>query len=208
MDSQPLAVQPAGPVPTRFGHAALLRLAGWSALLGVLAVIASSITISLFFAIGGPWGTVNDVISVVLALSFLPPIAAFRELERKAGIGAAAGVIASIGAVGALGAAAISALVAFGLVAFEATSGLALLTFGLIGVWLVLVSFVQNGDLVGRVASAAGIAAGLGYIAAVGASWVAGSDSSAVVAVGGVAVIGQIVWGLGLGRRFTRGEGR
>jgi hypothetical protein len=207
MDGQPIAVRPVGPIPTRSSDAVLLRLAGWSAALGVVMVIASGITISLFFAVGQPWGTVNDALTALLALTFLPPIAAFRLLERRASAGQAAVGVAIIGTVGAAAAAIIAAGVALGIVAFEATYGLALLAFGITGAWLVLVGIVRNGGVVSRVTSGAGILAGIGYILVVVASWVAGTESGAVTAIGAIAVIGQIVWGIGVGRGFVRVQG-
>ena len=185
----------------------LLRMGARSALLGVAFVIGNIVTISLFFAVGQPWGTINDVVSVLLALTFILPVLAYRLIERQTGLATAAGLVALIGATGAIASTAVSVVVALGLVTFEATYAIALVAFGIIGAWLVLVGIVPTGGVVGRTTSLAAVVAGVGYMAATGASWFTGSDSVPVAVFGGIALVGQIGWGIGLGRRLGRSQG-
>lgn len=50
----------------------VLRYAGWSAYLSTAATIIGFVTLIVFFSVGEPFGTINDISSVILALSLLP----------------------------------------------------------------------------------------------------------------------------------------
>jgi hypothetical protein len=61
----------------------LLRFAGWSAHVTALADITGFVSLFVFFAVGGPWGFINDISSVFLSLSLIPPALAWRHLHRS-----------------------------------------------------------------------------------------------------------------------------
>jgi hypothetical protein len=64
--------------------ATLLRAAGLSALLAIVALIVSGITIALFFGGAGAfWGPVNDLATAVALLGLVLPVLAVQRLARS-----------------------------------------------------------------------------------------------------------------------------
>ena len=53
-----------------------LRFAGMSAYFNALVFILSMVALMVFFSIGGIWGRVNDSLSVIWMLSYLPLVVA------------------------------------------------------------------------------------------------------------------------------------
>ncbi|MGB3716847.1 MAG: hypothetical protein WA996_20705 [Candidatus Promineifilaceae bacterium] len=49
-----------------------MRFAGWTAYANARLTIANMVTIMVFFVVGGFWGRLNDSVSVLWALSFIP----------------------------------------------------------------------------------------------------------------------------------------
>src|SRR5258708_36704624 len=60
----------------------LLGLAGYSALLAAVATVLGAVLLALFFTKGQPWGTLNDIASIVLMLVTLPVVAFFASFAR------------------------------------------------------------------------------------------------------------------------------
>ena len=61
----------------------LLRAAGVSALVAILALIVSGITIALFFGCAGAfWGPVNDLATAVALLALVLPVMGVQRLAR------------------------------------------------------------------------------------------------------------------------------
>ena len=54
-----------------------------AAYLVAAAALIGLVTISLFFWIGGPWGTINDVVLVVMTLALAPTMLAYYELGGR-----------------------------------------------------------------------------------------------------------------------------
>ena len=50
----------------------LNRLAGWSAYVNAAAFLISLVAVTIYFSMGGFWGTLSDVASVIWVLSFMP----------------------------------------------------------------------------------------------------------------------------------------
>ena len=64
-------------------EAALLRFAGWSAYFNATIFILSLVALILFFSIGGIWGTINDSLSILWMLSYIPLALAFFQINRS-----------------------------------------------------------------------------------------------------------------------------
>jgi hypothetical protein len=61
----------------------IVRSASRTALVVAVAALVGLVTISLFFWVGEPWGTINDVALVVMTLSLAPTMLAYYELGGR-----------------------------------------------------------------------------------------------------------------------------
>lgn len=64
-------------------EATLLRFAGWSAYFNGTIFLLSLVALMLFFSIGGFWGTINDSLSILWMLSYIPIAVAFFQINRS-----------------------------------------------------------------------------------------------------------------------------
>lgn len=111
-----------------------MMAAGWVAMALAVACVASAASIALFFAVGGPFGLINDVGNALIGL-----LSATLAILLIGQAGGWPGVVAAV-----LGAAitvwgswlVMSSTTGFVLAGFVSTVG-----FGLIGVWLALVAW-------------------------------------------------------------------
>ena len=78
---------------------ALFHLAGWSAYFNAAVFILSMVALMLFFSIGGIWGRINDSLSIIWMLSYLPLAGAFLLINQpvNAPISLAASLLAVAG---------------------------------------------------------------------------------------------------------------
>lgn len=53
-------------------EAAFFRIAGWSAFFNATVFVLSLVALMIFFSIGGIWGKINDSLSVIWMISYLP----------------------------------------------------------------------------------------------------------------------------------------
>jgi hypothetical protein len=98
----------------------LFRLAGWSAYFNAAVFLLSLVALMLFFSIGGFWGRVNDSLSIIWMLSFIPLVVAFYQINRS--VNAPISLTSSIiGIAAAIVFAVLQILLVFGLVRFEQT---------------------------------------------------------------------------------------
>ncbi len=134
------------------------RLAYANGILGALAVIL----IFIFFAVGEPFGTLNDITGLMWGLTLAPLMYVFyqRAVPRTTSVTIALGV----GLIGFVAFVVLQLLLILRVLTFEQQYGPLTLTYGLIGVWMILVS---------RAARRAGeLARGLAWFGiAIGALW-------------------------------------
>lgn len=121
----------------------LIRFVGLAAFFNTAAALAVIVTITLFYTIGGIWGWINDVLSVLWILSYLPVAFLLYRLNRFvnpriAALGAAVGIPAL------LAFAVLQSLLVLGLVRFEETIMLLLLVSAGIGLWLLLNGYMAK----------------------------------------------------------------
>lgn len=64
-------------------EATLLRFTGWLAYFNATIFLISLVALMLFFSIGGFWGTINDSLSILWMLSYIPIAVAFFQINRS-----------------------------------------------------------------------------------------------------------------------------
>jgi len=118
-------------------EATLFRLAGWSAYFNAAVFLLSLVALMLFFSVGGFWGRINDSLSIIWMLSYIPLAAAFFLINRSvnAPISLASSII---GIVAALIFAVLQALLVLGQVRFEQTFAAVLTMSALIGLFVLI----------------------------------------------------------------------
>jgi hypothetical protein len=182
----------------------LLRFAGWSAHVTALADITGFVSLFVFFAVGGPWGFINDISSVFLSLSLIPPALAWRHLHRSL-FPRLSLVNLAIGIIAMLTAAILQAALVVGKVEFEQSLRPVLAANAVIGLW-----FGVNGVLASRGSHREGtvprglawvsLGAGTGLILIILAFWI-GGETHPLTAVGGLAAFAGILsWAIWFGR--------
>lgn len=177
----------------------VLRYAGWSAYLSAAATIIGFVTLIVFFSVGEPFGTINDISSVILALALLPLALALYLLQlRGAPVLSLIALIAGICAM--LTASILQILLVLRVVKFELTLVAVLAAFGVVGVWLLLNSSLAltNKTLPSGLAGV-GVIAAVGYLLVI-LGFLLGGQQHPLTAVGGLtAVIGYPIWAIWIG---------
>lgn len=182
----------------------LTAVAGVSAIVAAVATVVGAILLGLFFSRGEPWGTLNDLASIVLMVAMLPVALAIAIMQSASSPGSV--VVAGVGIVGAAGAGVGQAL----LVARRWTYDELLpwtLGFGaVIGFWYTFVGLQGLPIPDGTPLSALAIAAGFGYVAiAQGFRW--GGQRHPLAAIGGILLLvastAFLAW---LGLKLVTGE--
>ena len=122
----------------------LVHRARWSSLINGVASIASTATLIVFFAAGGFWGKLNDSITVIYALSFIPLALYFYYLNAPANpsLGKA---ITAVGLMAMTAYATLQALLVLDVVRFEQTLTSILWLGSVIGLWLLVSGLMARG---------------------------------------------------------------
>ena len=184
--------------------APLLRIAGWSAYLSAAATILTFVTGILFFSVGQPFGTINDVSSMFQVLFMIPlAIVLYHVLPFNA---RTLDLIATeVGILGMIISAVGQSLLVFDRIDFQGSlkffpAGIA------IGIWLLSVcSLALASGLFPRGLAWAGLLAGAGYIVTV-AGFLLGGQQNLLFYLGGLALgISYPVWAIWLGRSLLAG---
>ena len=178
-----------------------LRLAGWSAYLTATATIVGFVTLITFFIVGEPYGTINDISSVVIALSALPILFALYQLHRSAAPTVSLTALI-IGVIGALSAAVFQTI----LITTRKTYGdAASMSFGVFGISLVMYGYLSLIDkMLPRRLAWLGIVAGIGYVLVI-TGFILGGENHPLTYIGGLAaIIGYPAWAIWLGRVFLK----
>jgi hypothetical protein len=115
-----------------------IRFFGWSAYANGLLLIANMVTIVLMFAVSLYWGPVNDALSVVWMLSFLPLALLLYQLNQPVAGRGIALVTAFVGVVAMLLFAGLQYLLVVGQVRFEETFAAVVTLGGVVGLWLLV----------------------------------------------------------------------
>jgi hypothetical protein len=166
----------------------LAALAGPAALIAAVATVAGAVLLGLFFWKGQPWGTLNDVASIVMMLATIPVLAFFATFTEPYLAPGAAAVVAAIGLLGMVGAGIAQGLLVAGVRTYRQLLPWTLGFGAVVGVWYVLVGI--TGRLAGVPELFAGLAilAGAGYIA-LGYGYWRGNERHPLSVVGGIVLL-------------------
>jgi hypothetical protein len=184
-------------------------LVGWSALLAAVATVVGALFLVLFFAKGQPWGTLNDIASVVLMVATIPVAVALGLLGEGA-FGALAWLVTALGIIGMAGAAVAQALLVARVRAYRQLLPWTLGSGAVVGVWYVLVGLLGLEFVTTRsyplLLIALAVASGIGFIA-VGYGFWRGNERHPMSIVGGLALLVSSTSFLGWIAFLTLGSG-
>ena len=185
----------------------MVRLYGWSAYANGILMLANMITLMLMFAVNPFWGPVNDAISVVWILSFLPLALLLAQVNQPVMGRAVAVGTAVVGAVAILPFAVQQILLVVGQVRFEQTFAAVATLGGVLGLWLLLNGLLaQIGKTLPGGLAWLSIVFGLSYIMGTIGYWLGGYEQP-ILWVGAAAgyLVGP-VWAFWLGRMLLHGR--
>jgi hypothetical protein len=163
--------------------------------------IGSATALAAFFAVGEPWGTLNDSLSIGLAWATVPiavDLVRRHPASRLLGVGLAADVI------GVATTTIFTSLLISRRMTFEDSLQPILTGQALIGSWLILAGATAWSDPAARRASVLGITGGAGLVVTA-AGIATGGMGSPVAAIGFVsALVGTTAFYALLGRRLAQ----
>ena len=166
-------------------------LVGWSALLAAVATVVGAFFLVLFFAKGQPWGTLNDIASVVLMVATIPVAVALGRLGEQP-FGGLAWLVTAIGIVGMAGAALAQILLVARVRTYRQLLPWTLGSGAVVGVWYVLVGLLGLEFVATRnyppLLIALAIASGIGFIA-IGYGFWRGNERHPVSIVSGLVLL-------------------
>jgi len=166
----------------------LVRLAGASALLAAIATVLGAVLLALFFAKGQPWGTLNDIASIVMMVVTIPVVAFFASFTGPyLAPGVALGV-AVVGLVGMGGASVSQALLVARVRTYEQLLPWTLGFGAVVGIWYVLIGITGRLAGVPEVMAFLAVASGAGYVS-LGYGFWHGNQNHLLSIVGGVVLV-------------------
>lgn len=176
------------------------QLVGWSAVFNGVTSIASTLTLILMFTVTAFFGPLNDAISVIWVLSFIPLAIFFYQLHQP--FNAPLSLIAAVAGIGAMLVFAVAQmLLVLRVVRFEQSIGLVLLMGAIIGLWAMLNGFLaRSGQTLPSAMAWLLIIFGASYIlTAIG--WNAAGQQHPLVMIGFlIGAIAGPIWAIWLGR--------
>jgi len=185
----------------------LARYAGWSAYLSAAATILGIATLLAFFTRGEPFGTWNDILSIVIALSMIVILFELDRLHRPVAPAVSLTVL-SIGVIALLIAVVFQALLIVKVIVFAQTAVIVPLAFGVFGAALMIYSYfsLANQLLPGRLAIL-GLIAGAGYVLVITGLILNPEGEHFLATIGGlITVIGYPAWAIWFGRLLLTGR--
>lgn len=170
-----------------------------------IVTIVGLVTLTLFFTLGQPWGTINDISSVVLALSILPILVMLHHLHRH-DAPAVSLVIFFIGVLAMLVVIVFQTLLIVRVIAFTQTAVVVPVAFGLFGASLMAYGYLAFAhEVFSRGLAVLGIIAGVGY-AMVIIGFILGGQEHPLTAIGGLAAgVCYPIWAIWFGRMLLAG---
>lgn len=127
-------------------EATILRIAGWFAYFNAAVFTLSLIALMLFFSIGGFWGTINDSLSIIWMLSYIPLTVVLFQINRS--VNAPISLVSSIiGIAAAITFAVLQSMLVFGVVRFEQTFSTVLILTGLVGMSVLIHALLARSGL-------------------------------------------------------------
>jgi hypothetical protein len=181
-------------------EAAFFRFAGFSAYFNATVFVLSLVALMIFFSIGGIWGKINDSLSVIWMISYLPIGAALYLITRP--VNAPVSLVSTIiGMAAMLSFTVMQILLVLGRVRFEQTFSAVLATTALVGLFVLIQGLLaRSGGLLPPgliwVMMIYGLASGIGA-----AGFQIGGESHPLAMIGlGLTAIAGLVWVIWFGR--------
>jgi hypothetical protein len=182
------------------------QIAGWSAVINGITSIASTVTLILMFTVAAFFGPVNDAISVIWCLTFIPIAVLFYRLHQP--VNATLGLVAAVAGIAAMMVFAVAQmLLVLRVVTFEQSLGLVLSMGAVIGLWGLLNGIIaRSGGTLPPAMIWLLIVFGISYmITAVG--WYQSGPENPLVATGFlIGAIAGPVWAIWLGKIILNAE--
>ena len=181
----------------------IFRVAGWCGYIAAGATIVGFITFVIFLILGDPFGIMNDIASVIIALTSIPILLVLHQLHRVNYAGASwIGLLLGIAAL--IVAAVTQTMLVLNVIEYKQTVP-ATIGFGVFGISLMIYGYLSRiGESFPRKISTWGIFAGLGYFLVV-IGILLGQQNHPLSYVGGLmSVIAFPTWAIMLGNHFLR----
>jgi MFS family permease len=125
-------------------EAHFIQISGWSAVINGLTSIASTVTLMLMFAVAPFFGPVNDGISIIWCLSFIPLAVLFYRLNLP--VNPLLSLAAAVVGIAAMAIFAIAqTMLVLRIVTFEQSLGLVLTMGAVIGLWALVNGWLARG---------------------------------------------------------------
>ena len=197
----------------------LVDYAGLAAYLNGGVGVLGAILLITFFAVGQPFGTLSDIAAIPWALAFIPVMFALYQYSRgRAPTLSRIGLI--LGVLGVLGVLVFQTLLILGSITFSQELPYINASFGLIGLWLLIVNRpAAPGPMSARGLARFGLVIGALWVVANIFSWIGGfptigdsatfnfSDMNPITLLAFtmlyIAYLLQPIWALWLGRVLT-----
>jgi hypothetical protein len=168
-----------------------LALVGASAFVGAIATILGAVFLVLFFAKGQPWGTLNDLASIVLMLATIP-VAIALGLLGETEFGVVAWAATAIGVIGMVSAALGQTLLVARVYSYESLLPWTLGSGAIVGAWYVLVGVLGLEFVATRnyppLLIALAFASGIGFIS-IGFGFLRGNERHPLSIAGGAVLL-------------------
>jgi hypothetical protein len=178
-----------------------IRLIGWSAYGNALLMLANMVTLGLMFTVSPLWGPVNDAVSVLWMLSFLPLAVLLARVNQQVMGRAVAGGIALLGAVAMLLFALLQGLLFLRIVGFEQTFATIVTLGGIVGLWLLLNGVLAlKGKTLPSGLAWLTVVFGLSYILGTVGFWLGGYEQPLLWLGAALGYLLGPVWAFWLGR--------
>lgn len=179
-------------------------VAGWSALVAAVATVLGAVFLVLFFSRGQPWGTINDLASIVLTVAMIPVVLVVFALE-SGDFTTIALTFAALGLIGIVVTTTAQVLLVLGVRTYQQLLRYTLGGGAVIGLWYILAGAIGIRPL-GQPLVALAIASGVGYIA-IGYGFTVGDQKHPLSIVGGtVLLVASTAFLVGLGWSLLTGS--
>jgi hypothetical protein len=182
----------------------LTVLVGVSAIVAAVATVVGAIFLGLFFSKGEPWGTLNDLASIVLMVAMLPVAIGLTSVQSAPML--PSNVVAAVGVVGMVGAAVAQGLLVARRRTYEELLPWTLGFGAVVGLWYLGVALLGISITDGHLLEALALSAGLGYIAMGYGFWRGNQLHPLSIAGGLVMLVASTTFLIVIGVKVMTGE--
>ncbi|HET9587437.1 MAG TPA: hypothetical protein VFO91_01495 [Anaerolineales bacterium] len=185
----------------------LSRFAGWAAYVSGITTVLGVVTLFAFFAVGEPFGTINDLSSIVIALSMIVILFELDSLHRPVAPVVSL-VVLIVGVIAMLVAVVFQTLLVLQVIEFAQTAVIVPLAFGVFGAALMIYSYLSlTSQSLPRGLAVLGIIAGASYILVITGFFLNPEGEHPLTIIGGLLIlIGYPIWAIWFGRLLLAGR--